>query len=168
MTDGFSDEADRTGAHRPRPLWVAGLVGLLTATLLTCIVIMGAVAYMRWVDPESIECDGCIRPPDLFSYEWWVQAAMLFPPIALVAIGYAVPLMAITAYLERRPQRPRLAWPIAGAFATAPLACIWVFLIATGEPAEPVRALFAPIVIVAIIGMIGGTVAGAVRGGPRR
>ena len=168
MAERLTDLGDEMEGPLGRPLWIAGLTAFLTAAVLVWIATM---TFYAVDDALRGGCDGCLRAPSPFTSEWWAWSAEIAPFIAFLAAGYAASLMAIMAYLERRPDRARLRWSLAGALATAPLACIWVVLESTRDRAYPVTSFLGPIVSVIIvcmiIGMIGGAVAGAVRGGRR-
>lgn len=164
-----NDGVDRAAGVR-RPLWAAGLAGLVTATLLAWIVILSWVAYdnARLDDAHMFEGDGNVRPAAPFTSDWWASAALAFPKIALVALAYAVPLMAIIALGERRHSRSRLVWPLAGGLAMAPLACAWIVLAASSPHIVPAHAVFGPVMVLVAIGMLGAGAAAAIRNGSRR
>jgi hypothetical protein len=159
MAEGFENAGVRMGVPPHRPLWVASLAAALTATFVAFACILIFYAY----DNAKVRCDHCVPALNLFTFEWWADVAVIFPYLAGVTIAYAVSLFAILVCLERRPMSRRLPWPLVGVLAMVPSACIWIVLIASKDPVAPIRTSAIPFVCMAVMGMIGGWVAGAVR-----
>ena len=161
MAERLEIDGGQTEAPPRRPLWLAALAALLTAVFAALSGIMMVDAYFDAQIP--VFCDHCIRSPAPLTFAWWAYVAPFLPYIASGAVAYAASLLAITAYPERRPARRRLPWPLAGVLAMAPLACFWVVMGIIKPPYDPAMAFSLLFAILAVIGLIGGAVAGAVR-----
>jgi hypothetical protein len=164
MAGGLTSNGEDGNARRP--LWLAGLAGLLAASLLVWI---AALAWLSWDNArldevDAFEGDGMVRPPAAFTQEWAADAALAFPRIALVLLAYALPLIAIIAFLERSGSRPRPLF--SGALAMTPLA-LFLLALAARAPHTALLEVVVPILILFVIGTIGGWVAGSVRNGQR-
>ena len=164
MADGLENDGGQIAAPQGRPLWVAALAAALTAVF---VALIGILIFLVSENDRMAGCDGCILAPDPLTFEWWAFVAPLLPYIVFVAVVFAVSLMAIMAFLERRPSPRRLPWFLAGVLAVAPLACVWLVINIIEPPADPARAFSVPFVCLVVIGLIGGAVAGAVSGRAR-
>lgn len=162
---GATAEDDRPVARRP--LWLAGLAALLVASLLAWIVMLSWFSWdnARLAEGRAFEGDGMVAPPAAFTARWWQDAALAFPRIALVLLFYAVPLIAIIAVVERSGRNWSAA--LAGAGATLPLACAWVFLALNTSHPVRLSEVLVPLLLLALAGTAGGAAAKAVRYGVR-
>ena len=165
MAGGLTSDSEVEGARRP--LWLAGLAGLLTASALAWIVVLAWFTYdnSRLDAGDAFEADGMVPPPAAFTGDWWADAALAFPRIALVLLLYAVPLVAIIAFFERSDSTRSAA--AGGAAAMAPLVLAWVALAALSPHLVPWRVFLTPILLLLAIGAAGGAAAVAVRNGRR-
>jgi hypothetical protein len=163
MAGGLISNGEAADARRP--LWLAGLAGLLTASALVWTVALAWFAYdnARRDAGDAFEADGMVRPPAAFSGDWWADAALAFPKIAVVMLFYAVPLTGVIASLERGSY-DRIA-AVAGAAAMMPLVLALLVLAGLSPNVAFWAELAAPILLLLIIGAIGGAAATAVRNG---
>jgi hypothetical protein len=169
MLEGSERDGGDVERRPQRPLWLAGLAALLTASLLAWIIILawGAYDYARLDEGHMFEDDRQVRPAAPFTLDWWPNALLAFSRIAAFALAYALPLMAIIAFVERGSDGLRFGWPMAGAAAMAPLICAVILLAAGSHFAVPPLDFIAPILLLLLVGMAGGAAAAAVRNGPR-
>lgn len=156
----------RDEAEAGRPLWLAGLAGLLTASLLAWIVIIGWLSYdnARLDAGDAFEGDGVVPPPEALTADWWAGAASAYPKIAALFLLYAVPLVAILAAFERIGAGRRAI--AAGTAAAAPLAFLWLVLAALAPEDVSWRETLVPILLLVAVGAVGGAAAVAVRNRP--
>ena len=160
----MSDPSITAQRGRPGPPWLAALGGWLTATTLGWIALLVYLEYdnRRLDEGHMFEGDGAVRPPALFTGDWLQDAVVIYSRMALIALAYAVPLLLVIVWLERRSRRSLGAWLLGGLAAMAPLILAWqIIVLLSPHPAWSIFVL--PSLLLAIFGMIGGSVARRVR-----
>ena len=162
MAERPTRDGEGAEAQARRPLWRLGLAAHFTATTVAWLALLAWIEYdnARLDEGHVFEADDVVRPPAAFTSDWWANAASAFPRIALVALAYALPLVAIVAFLERRRPRSGTVCPLAGAAAMVPLGCVYlVLLVGSPQVVEPVH--FVPLLVLAAIGAAGAAAAAA-------
>jgi hypothetical protein len=145
-----------------RPLWHAGLAGLIaqaTAALIPAMVLRDALLAHLY-EGSFKEIGWAYTSPDALTPAWFAALAVAYGWAFLCALPGTLLFMAIVKRMERDEAGTTIEWAVAGAISAIPLAIGLCVLAGTTvhTPGEPIVYLI-PTAAACTIGLFGGAVA---------